>query len=394
MTPQTEISPENKEKFIKIINDNKDSFAISAEQLGKCKGVEFEIETISETPIHSVPYRQPPSTTKRMEEEVNKLRKAGIIRRGTAGTWSSPAFIIKQKGKDRMVINFKDLNLITKQYKHPLPRIDDQLDSFQGTKYYSTIDLRKGFYQLLLSEKSKHKAGFTTPFGIFEFNRLPFGLSNGPAFFSAVMQNILSDLPFIRVYIDDITIASKDENEHLEHINILLNRLNEHNLKINPDKCNWFATEIKLLGHIVDQNGIRMDVDKIEAIKNRKEPTNLKQLQSFLGLTNYYRKFVLNYSRITAPLHKLTSQQSKWEWTKECKIAFDLLKQKLIEYPILRAPDFSRQFILHTDASHLALGATLSQIDEDGNEYVVRYASKILKDSERVYGIAELECLA
>ena len=149
------------------------------------------------------------------------------------------------------------------------------------------------------------------------------------------MQNILSDLPFIRVYIDDITIASKDENEHLEHINILLNRLNELNLKINPDKCNWFATEIKLLGHIVDQNGIRMDVDKIEAIKNRKEPTNLKQLQSFLGLTNYYRKFVLNYSRITAPLHKLTSQQSKWEWTKECKIAFDLLKQKLIEYPIL-----------------------------------------------------------
>ena len=394
MTPKSQITKETLDKFNELLQENKNNFAISADQLGCCKGGTFNIETTSDQPIHSVPYRQPPAITKRMEEEVKSLEKAGIIRKGSAGTSSSPAFIIKQNGKDRMVINFKLLNAITKQFKFPLPRIDDQLDSFQGTKYYSTIDLRKGFYQLELSEESKHKAGFTTPFGIFEFNRLPFGLSNGPAFFSSVMQNILGDLPFIRVYIDDITIASKNEFEHLEHIKILLNRLNEHNLKINPDKCNWFATEIKLLGHIVDQNGIRMDMAKIEAIVDRKAPFNVKNLQSFLGATNYYRKFIQNYSNITAPLHKLTSAQNKWQWSKECQEAFVTLKQKLVEYPILRAPDFTRPFIVHTDASHLALGATLAQIDDSGKEYACYFASKLLKDSERVYGIAELECLA
>ena len=237
MVPRSNIKKENEEKFKQIMVENKNIFAISADQLGCCKDVQFEIETTAETPIHSVPYRQPPALAKKLQEECQSLLDAGIIQPGSAGTWSSPAFIIKQKGKERMVINFKQLNKVTKLFKFPLPRIDDQLDSFQGTKHYSTIDLRKGFYQLELSKNSRMKAGFTTPFGIYEFKRLPFGLANGPAFFSSVMSNILGKYNFVRVYIDDITIASKSEDEHLEHIITVLKELQEHGLKINPDKC-------------------------------------------------------------------------------------------------------------------------------------------------------------
>ena len=394
MVPECQLSADHLTQFNKLMEINKDSFAISADQLGVCKDVKFTIETDTELPIHSVPYRQPPKIAKKLEDEVRALKKAGLIRDGTAGTWTSPAFIITHNGKERMVINYKALNARTKKFKFPLPRMDNQFDSFQGTKFFSVADLRKGFNQALMDETCKHKAGFITPIGIFEPNVLNFGLSNGPAFFSSVMQNIFSHLPFIRVYIDDLSIASKSEQEHLEHIEIFFKTLKEHNLKLNPEKCKWFATEIKLLGHIVDRNGIRMDMDKIKAIQERKPPTNVKQLQSFLGATNFYRKFILNYSKITACLHKLTSSQVKWIWSQECQEAFELLKKKFMEYPILRSPDFSLQFIVSTDASHTALGSTLSQAcPETKLEYACYYASKLLKDSERAYGISELECL-
>lgn len=177
MKTNTEVSAETEKRFHEIMTNNKESFAAKPDQLGCCKGATFEIETTSEVLVHSVPYRQPPALNKRLEEEVNYLLKANIIRKGSAGTWSSPAFMIKQKGKDRMVINYQKVNQITKIYKHPQPNCDEHLYSFQNTNYFSQIDLRKGFYQLPISEKTKHKSGFVKPFGIYEFNRLPFGLT-------------------------------------------------------------------------------------------------------------------------------------------------------------------------------------------------------------------------
>ena len=208
------------------------------------------------------------------------------------------------------------------------------------------------------------------------------------------MANILGDYPFVRVYIDDITIVSRNMKEHLAHIELVLSRLRLANLKLNPEKCTWFSEEIKILGHVVNENGIFMDPEKIEAIKTRPAPVTVKQLQSFLGLTNYYRRFVRGYSTIAAPLHAMISKSNKWAWSAESQQAFELLKEALISYPILRLPDFERPFILHTDASHIALGAILAQIDADGREYVTQYASKLLKNEERNYGISELECLA
>ena len=173
-----------------------------------------------------------------------------------------------------------------------------------------------------------------------------------------------------------------------------MQRLKDHDLKINPDKCTWFATQIKLLGHIVNKFGIKMDPEKVEAIKERREPTNVKQVQQFLGMTNYYRKFIEKYALIAAPLHKLTSNSTIWSWNNDCQQAFETLKEKLSTYPILRSPDFEKPFILHTDASHIALGAILAQKDNQNREYACHYASKLLKPNERTYGITELECLA
>ena len=204
------------------------------------------------------------------------------------------------------------------------------------------MDLFKGFNQMELDEESKKKAGFITSNGIYEYNRIPFGLQNGPAFFTAAMKTILGDLKFVKVYIDDITISSNTEEEHLEHIQTVIDRLNEHNLRINPAKCTWFANEIKLLGHVIDKHVVKMDPEKIDKIKNFKTPKNIKDVESFLGCTGYYRKFIRRYASIAAPLHRLTIKNMPFKWTQECDSAFNLLKEIFCSYPILRNPDFSR----------------------------------------------------
>jgi hypothetical protein len=245
-----------------------------------------------------------------------------------------------------------------------------------------------------MSKRSRHKAGVIFPFGIFIFNMLPYGLQNAPEFFTKIMYFLLGLLWFVRVYIDDITVFSRNAREHLEHLRIVFGILKENGVKLNPDKCFFFRREIKLLGHIIDTIGIKMDPEKMAAIINRKPPTNVKQMQEFLGLTNYYRKFIKDYSKIAAPLHKLTATSTKWNWDKDCQEAFDTLKVKVTTYPILRSPDFRKPFILHSDASCVALAGVLCQNDDNGNEYVIHYGSKLLKPAERKYSIVELECLA
>ena len=395
LSPSSKISEDIEKDFMKLLDENKRIFATSIEELGCCKNVKFRVETTSDEPIHNTPYRQSPPLAKISEEELDALFKAGFIRRGSAGTWTSSGYTIKQNGKYRFVVNYKDVNERTKPLKHPIGRIDDLLDSFQGAFIFSTVDLRKGFHQLEIEESDKYKLGFITRNGVWEYNRLPFGVTNGPTFFSAVMQNILGDLPYVKIYIDDFSIASKSEDEHLQHIKTVFKRLEEHNLKLNPEKCVFFARSIKILGFIIDQNGIKMDPEKVEAIKNRKEPVNLKDLQSFLGLANFYRKFIKDYAKITAPLHRLTANQQKWHWSTECKEAFIKLKELIVSYPILRLPNYDLPFFIYCDASFISLGAMLGQVcPKTSLEYTCAYASKILKDNERHLCIAELETLS
>ena len=182
--------------------------------------------------------------------------------------------------------------------------------------------------------------------------------------------------------------------EHIRHLKVVFERFRQYNIKVNPKKCKWFQKSIKILGHIVSENGIQMDPEKIKVIVERKSPTNLKQLQQFLGLCGYYRKFINNFAKIASPLYNLLKKNKVWDWNVECHQAFEFLKQELVSFPILRQPNLIRPFIVYTDASGVAIGAILAQKDACEKEYVCNYASRMIKESEKHYGISEKECLA
>lgn len=302
--------------------------------------------------------------------------------------------VVTSKSKPkRICVDYRKLNSVTITENWPLPNILDILEVLAMSKYFTILDLKSGYWQVLIDEESIEKTAFSTPDGHYEFLRLPFGLKNAPAHFCRIMSTLLGDLNFVAIYLDDITIHSKSLDDHFSHINIVLNRLQDANLKLNPSKCTWIATEIKILGHIVANNKIAMDKDKIKAIVERAPPKNVKQLQQFLGLVGFYRRFIDHFSLIVVPLFALLKLNAKFVWDSSCDKAFEQLKKALVAYPILRQPDSSRPFVLYTDASGYALGAILGQFDGN-DEYVCAYASRILNKHEVNYSIAEKECLA
>ena len=277
--------------------------------------------------------------------------------------------------------------------RFPMQRIDDILDRLREAIIFSKVDLKSGYWQIRLDKESIPQTAFSTPDGHYEFLVLPFGLKNASAEFNRTMQQILGDLKFVQIYIDDITIYSKNIEEHIEHIKVVLNRIKEAGLKLNGQKCVWFAEQIYLLGFKISKKGIEMDQNKVLAVKEMPPPKNVKDVQRFLGLAGYYRKFVLNFAGIAQPLYALLKKDNHFIFNNECMKAFNTLKDELIKYPILRQADPTKPYILYTDASGSAIGAILAQRD-DTREYVVEYASRLLKNAQVHYGISEKEGLA
>ena len=381
-------------KIKELLSKYNHCFANNYNELGSCKLKKIVIKTSASSPIFQYPYRKSMKERQAIKEEVNKMLEANIIR-PSKSPWSSPVVMIPKKdGTKRFCVDYRKLNQLTIQDGFPLPRIDDILDRLSGSRWFSTIDLKSGYWQLTIEEESIPITAFSTPDGHYEFTRLPFGLKNAPAEFSRLMQQVLGDLPFVEIYLDDITIHSKEFNEHIEHIKIVFERLIEADLRVNPAKCVFLQESVLLLGHVVSAKGITLNPAKIEAIKNMRYCKNVKQVQEFLGLCGYYRKFVKDFAKIAQPLNNLIKKDTKWDFNKDCMTAFETLREKLVSSPILRLPDLSKPFLLFTDASGFALGAILSQKDEKGDEYVVAYASRTLKGAEEHYGISEKECLA
>ncbi|MFM7683964.1 MAG: RNase H-like domain-containing protein [Bacteroidota bacterium] len=378
----------------KIVEKNRKAFAYEIEDLDKaCNVKNFEIITTAETPIYQHPYRKSEKEREIINKEIEKMLKANIIRESNS-PWSAPCIIVpKNDGSKRLCIDYRKLNKITVKNVFPLPRIDDIFDRLSNSSVYSTLDLKSGYWQIAVSENSIAKTAFSTGDGHYEFLRVPFGLRNAPSEFSQIMKMIFGNCSFIEVYIDDITIHSSSVKEHFEHIKFVFVQLIRNNLKLNITKCKWFQKEIKLLGHIITGKEIKMDPGKIESIRKWVSPSKLNHVQQFLGICGYYRRFIKDFSKIAAPLYGMLKKDKKWEWSKECEDAFQDLKVKLMTYPILRKPDFKKEFIIHTDASGLAVGAVLAQKDEYG-EYACHYASRLLKANEIHYGITEKECLA
>jgi hypothetical protein len=393
--PQSKLSKQEKILFNVIIESAQSMFAKDLSDLGPCQIREHKIKTKDDDPIYIPPYRKSEAEREIIRREIQEMLDAKIIRKSNS-PWSSPCLLVPKKNttKKRLVIDYRPLNAKTIQQNWPIPRVLDILDRLSGSIWFTVLDLKSGYWQVLMSQDSIAKTAFSTSDGHYEFLRLPFGLKNAPAEFSRIMFMVLGNLNFVEIYLDDITIHSKTLEEHVEHILEVLQRLKEANLRLNAEKCTWCAKEIKILGHIVKNNSVSMDPAKIESIKTWNNPKTVKQLQKFLGLCNYYKRFVENFSKIAAPLFKLLKKDNKFDWDDSCQSAFDELKRKLVSYPILRQPDWSKPFLLYTDASGYALGAILSQCDNDNKEYVCAYASRILKNAEVHYGITEKECLA
>ena len=282
------------------------------------------------------------------------------------------------------------MNDKTKKDKFPLPRIDDTLDFLSGSRWFSTLDLKSGYWQVEIAPEDREKTAFILPNGLYQFETMPFGLCNAPATFQRLMQTVLRGLfpSKCLIYLDDIIVFGQTAEEHDRNLTEVLRRIQDAGLTLNPKKCCFLRNSVDYLGHQISAEGIKALPDKLETVQNWPLPRSQKELQSFLGLANYYRRFVQGYSQIAAPLHRLTEKAAKrnFNWGPEQDEAFEQLKQKLCEAPILTLPDFSESappFTLDTDASDDAVGAVLSQVGTDDKERVIAYASSRLNKQMR-----------
>ena len=314
----------------------------------------------------------------------------------------------KKDGKLRMCIDYRQLNNRTIKDSYALPRIEDLLDCLGGNKYYSVLDMKSGYYQVEIEETHKERTAFTVgPLGFFEYNRMPFGLSNAPATYQRLMEDCLGDLHLniCLVYIDDLIVFSKSFEEHIRRLELVLHRLGECGLKLAPQKCEFFKRKVKYVGHVVSEQGIEADPEKVDKIKHWPTPTNPEQVRQFLGFAGYYRKFVKDFSKIAKPLSELMPRsamkksrrprqvyQAEWKWGNEQDEAFKKLIACLSTPPVLGYPDYSKPFELHTDASMQGLGAVLYQ-EQEGILRVIAYASRGLSRSEKNYSAHKLEFL-
>ncbi len=380
----------------KLLGDFVDCFALNDSELGCTDVVQHHIDTGQHSPIKQPPYRTPMSQRQRIATMVEAMQQQSVVQ-PSVSPWASPVVLVPKKdGSLRFCVDYRKLNSVTKKDVYPLPRIDDILDALGGMKYFSSLDLASGYWQVALDPSTRSKTAFATHCGLFEFVRMPFGLCNAPATFQRVMQHVLAGMEWndCFVYLDDILIVSKDLEEHLEHLREVFERLRRAGLKLKPKKCHLLQESVHFLGHVISKDGIRPDPAKTRKVEEFPVPTDVTTLRQFLGLSSYYRRFIPEYAKVASPLHKLTRKDSTFEWSEECDKAFNKLKKLLTSAPVLVYPKFDgRGFIMATDASYSGLGAVLSQLQDDGTIHPIAYASRSLNQHERNYGISELETL-
>ncbi|MEM7281681.1 MAG: reverse transcriptase family protein [Pseudomonadota bacterium] len=390
-----DLTSKQKEQLLDLLVQNVDTFAFDDRDLGSCPLVQHEIVTGDAAPIRQRPYRVPMHQRQIIKQHIDEMLKADVIR-PSISPWASPVVLVKKKdGKDRFWVDYRKLNNVTKKDVSPLPRIDEILDVLGRARFFSTLDLRAGYWQIPVAPQDREKTAFVTYEGMFEFNKLPFGLCNAPATFQRLMEIVLAGLNWLTcaVYMDDILVFSVSFEDHLRDVQNVINTIRSAGLKFKPEKCQFARASIKFLGHVVTPSGIRPDPEKLVAVRGMPDPKNKDEVRSFLGLASYYRRFVRDFAQIADPLHKLLKKNADFKWAEQHSNAVGTLKDKLLSAPILHYPDFSKLFTLFTDASGVGIGAVLAQ-DTDGQDHPIAYISRALKKSERNYPPIEWEALA
>lgn len=306
----------------------------------------------------------------------------------SVSAYNSPILLVPKKSssddkKWRLVVDFRQLNKKNLADRFPLPRIDTILDQLGRAKYFSTLDLMSGFHQIPLNSDSRKYTAFSTPSGHYAFTRLPFGFSISPNSFQRMMTIAMAGLTpeCTFVYIDDIVVIGCSAEHHIKNLTKVFERLRHYNLKLNPEKCKFFKTEVTYLGDNITDQGILPDDSKFNVIQNYPVPTNADEVRRFVAFCNYYRKFVPNFAKLAKPLKNLLKKNSIFNWTDNCQNVFEQLRYHLMSPPILSYPDFSKKFILTTDASNIACGAVLSQ-NNDGKDLPIAHASKAFSKAE------------
>ena len=394
------LSEAQKRKLKVFLGKNSDVFAKSSSDIG-CTDLYFHrIETGDNPPFRQKPYRQSPKNQQIIQEHVQQMLKDNIIIESNS-TWAAPVVLVSKKNTNEMrfAVDYRGLNARSQAINFPIPDLQDALDSV-GTaqsKVFSVMDLKSSFWQIPLHPETADRTAFITHDGCYQFTRVPYGIQNGSMAFQMLMSRVLRNInfKFALVFIDDILCHSSTFEQHLEHLSAIFQRLRNSNLKLNPKKCQFAAQRVEYLGHIMSDKGIQANPDKTDIVKNFPRPRNRKEVKSFLGLCNFYRRYVKGYADIVNPLNQLLKKENiPLKWTAACEKAFNDLKDKLTSPPILAFPNLNKSFRIAVDASDYAIGYILSQFDDNKQERVIAYGGRSLRGTERKWSVTEKEGLA
>lgn len=401
------ISEEWKERLSQKLAQHSKVFSIDEWDVGLAKGVEHHIRLTDNTPFRERSRRIAPAYLDDLRRHLQGLLAAGIIKE-SRNPYASPIVLARKKnGQFRMCVDYRTLNRRTIPDQYIVPRIDDALDCLSGSRWFSVLDLRSGYYQIPMGEEDKEKTAFICPLGFFQFERMPQGITGAPATFQRLMEKAVRDMHMLKVivYLDDLIVSGKTLEEHEQRLLKVITCLEEAGLKLSLDKCQFCRPQVTYVGHIVSERGITTDPAKVEAVTKWEQPTDLPALQSFLGFCGYYRRFIQNYSIIIRPLTELckgyppTQKKRKSSpsadktyykvkepfgdrWDKSCSEAFQKIIRCLTNAPVLAFADPTKSFILHIDASLHGLGAVLNQEYPEGLRPVA-FASRKLSTSEK-----------
>lgn len=378
-----------------LFQNYKDRFAKDDFDLGKTDLVKINIDTGTHPPIKQRPYRTPYSERPVVEEYINDMLKSGVISPSNSA-WASPIILVDKKdGRKRVCVDFRKVNKILKKNSFPLNNIEDILSNLGQSKWFSTLDLKNGYWQIEVDEKDREKTAFVCQSGLYHFNVMPFGLSSAPPVFQELMNKVLGEAinKYCFAFLDDIIVFSDSFEQHVSHLESIFQKLEKAGLKLKPSKCHFLKEKINFLGHVVSQNGIEPDPEKIDVIQKLRAPRNVREVRSVVGMCSYYRRFIENFSDTVRNLTELTKKNAKFHWTPDHQKSFDQLKEKLANFPVLAHPDLRKPYKLYTDASLYAVGGILTQ-EHGGHERVIQYLSKKLSPGQQKWPTIEREAYA